>query len=79
MLGGLVLDLVDHILDAVNVGREIFDVCVGNETARVDDHVMSGNGGGGGGRGRHGDRRARENPRAKRRKGQVDDLSFDRV
>ena len=68
MLGGLVLDLVDDVLDAVDVRREIFDGGVGNETAGVDDHVMSANGGGrGGGGGRHGDRRKREKSRAKRR------------
>ena len=66
MLGGLVLDLVDDVLDAVDVRREVFDGGVGNETAGVDDHVMSANGGGGRG-GRHGDRRKREKSRAKRR------------
>lgn len=45
LLGGLILDLVDNILGAVDIGRQIFDRGVGDEAARVHDYVMSGHGG----------------------------------
>lgn len=55
LLGGLVFDLIDDVLRAINIGRHIFDGGVGDESARIYDHVMGRHGGGGGGceRGSH--------------------------